>query len=86
MFENEVEKQSGVNDFGSGFSIECVDGKVIHVSGHKKVLSFSKTEVLLLVKKNCICVLGNQLQIKEMRKGEILIVGDIDSVKFGEKV
>lgn len=85
MFENEIEKQSKVSDFGFGFSLECADARVLHVSGHKKILVFTASEILLLLKKQCISILGTSLRIKEMRKGELLVIGNIECIRFGEK-
>lgn len=64
----------------------ALDMKVLYISNYKKIISYSTTKIDLKVKKDVIHILGENLIIKQMDKGELIVLGKINSFSVGDYV
>lgn len=60
--------------------------KVLYISNYKKIISYSTTKIDLKVKKDVIHISGENLIIKQMDKGELIVLGKINSFSVGDYV
>lgn len=60
--------------------------KVLYISNYKKIISYSTTKIDLKVTKDVIHILGEKLIIKQMDKGELIVLGKINSFSVGDYV
>ncbi len=63
-----------------GFCITIEGGKRVVADGVKRVVSFSKDCVSLLIGRNVYDVLGTGLLIEEVQEGVVAVIGDIVGV------
>lgn len=64
----------------------AVGMKILYISNYKKIISYSSDKIDLKVKKDVVHILGENLIIKQMDKGEIIISGKINSFSVGDYV
>ncbi len=60
--------------------------KILYISNYKKIISYSTSKIDLKVKKDVIHILGENLIIKQMDKGEMIVFGKINSFSVGDYV
>ena len=74
------------NEVFADFKIIFLGGKVIEVLNYIKILTYSKDLIILKVKNNEVAIEGKDLQIKEMCKKDIIVVGLISKVYLLKEV
>ncbi len=84
-FYNEIEKLFEGENVTPAFCVHIYGEKFIAIEGYKKILSFSDTEIaVLLVNGGKIVLNGVKMVIKRLEKGEIVIGGEFLSVEKWE--
>lgn len=56
-------------------------GKAVYIENFIKIITFSKEEIILKLKKGMFKVTGSELKIVELNKGSMLISGSIKGVE-----
>lgn len=74
-----------IKELGEKIYISFVFDVGVMVVGNLKIKHLSDTEITLANKKNSIIIIGENLVIKTLAKGEIVIEGKICEIKSGEK-
>ncbi len=72
------------NDDNLDIKISMVFNKGVAIVGELAVYEFDSEEIKLLNKKQIVEVIGDNLQIKSMCKGEFIIVGNVKGVYIKE--
>ncbi len=67
-----------LSDSIGGIKVSILDFANVLVEGHKGIIKYSHTEILVKITKGELLISGTQLQLKEINEDEILITGDID--------
>ena len=82
-FFNEIEKVFAIDEIKKDFSIHIIGGNCVIVEGYRKILSFSTSEIVLLLKRNDerILIKGIKMIIKKLETNEIVLGGEILSVE-----
>lgn len=57
---------------------------VLYLSNYKRLLDYSKEKISLKIKNSRIEILGEDLYLLQINKGEIIIKGIIKSINFGD--
>lgn len=65
------------------YKIIVCGGKCIYISNFLKIIDYSNSKVVLKIKKNTIEILGENLSIQLLNKGEILVSGIIIGYTLG---
>lgn len=55
----------------------------LYIANYKKIIDYSKQKVVLKISNNTLEVIGQELIISLINKGEILIKGSINSISLG---
>lgn len=80
------------NDFLNKFNLGLVDDKIkvqlifgygVMIFGDFKIENLSEELVILKSKKEMISIVGANMKIKEISKGEVFLIGDIKSIVSG---
>lgn len=71
------------DELGKAFKIIQIDSKGIYVCNFKKIIDYSREKVVLKVTNNTLEILGSDLVISQLNKGEIIISGSIYSCGLG---
>lgn len=84
-FFEEITKIVGLpfDELVSDYKVELIAGKVLSVSNYKKILIYTKNKIVFSLKHGIIEVLGEDLTIKELDKGSIIVSGVIHKVSDG---
>jgi len=77
-FFNDFFREIGVMQESEKLSVTLVFGKGAYVFGDYKILALTESEIVVLVKKKAYKIFGQNLKIKTMSKGELVIVGRVD--------
>lgn len=64
-------------------SVTLVFGQCCYLKSVKSVLCFSPNQIVLSVGKSSVCVEGEELTVGEYFEGDLLIKGNVRSVKVG---
>lgn len=75
----------GVDEISNNLSINFVENKGMVVVGKFKILTLNDSLVQIKSNKNLIKIEGENLMIKTVSKGELVIVGKVFSIGTGEK-
>ena len=75
----------GIDDISNNLSINFVEEKGIVVVGNFKILTLNDELLQLKTKKNLIKIKGENLAMKTVSKGEIVVMGKVFSIRAGEK-
>ncbi len=67
------------------FKYVVINNNIVNISGYKKILTYSTEKVALSVKKNELIIEGNDLKIKELDKGNIVLVGKINKIYLNKE-
>lgn len=62
------------------FKYTVVSNNIISVTGYKKILNYSADQVVLSIKNNQLEISGKNLKIKELYKGNLVLVGNINKI------
>lgn len=73
------------DELASGYKLELVAGKALSVTNYKKILIYTKNKIVLSLKHGIIEILGENLTIKQLDIGSIIVSGIIHSISDGEK-
>lgn len=65
-------------------SISLILGVAVYIVGDFKIDDFSKEKIVIYYNKKIINILGEDLNIKSISKGEMIAVGNVKSVSLGE--
>ena len=60
-----------------------IGNKLIYINNFLRIIDYSSTRLLLKIKNNFFEILGEDFEIKQLNKGEILVTGNILSSSFG---
>ena len=60
----------------------CLYDNCVYVYNYEVIISFGKSSITLKACDKKICISGNDLKIKKLMTRELLIEGDIKSVKY----
>lgn len=73
------------NEITSDYKIIMLSNKVLHLCNFIKVLDYTSSKIVIKVKKTkSIDIIGENLQICQINKSELIIKGIIQYVDFGE--
>lgn len=75
----------GIDDISNSLSINFVENKGMVIVGKFKILTLNDCLVQIKSNKNLIKIEGEELMIKTVSKGELVIKGKIFSICAGEK-
>ena len=62
--------------------VEIVDHSRVLIENHNGVTEYGETLIRIKVKFGSICVCGCNLELSSMTKGQLIIVGNIESVRL----
>ena len=82
-FFNDIFNMFEVNDQTKNLTISYVENKGAMIVGKFKILTMNEEKILLKSEKNKIGIIGENLIIKSVAKGEILIFGKILNIDCG---
>ena len=71
------------NETMKDYKVIILGGKCIYISNYIKIIDYSQTRVVLKVKKNTLEITGEDMQISQINKGEIVVVGNVFSCGLG---
>ena len=74
-----------LNEICDDFKIICVKNKIVYICNFKKILDYTHERIIVKTNKNNLTVSGENLEIKQMNKGEIVLTGEIVDISFGDK-
>lgn len=73
------------NEISKDFKLVVLSDKVLHISNFLKILDYSNERIEIKVKKTKnIAIVGENLQICQINKKELIIKGHICSMELGE--
>ncbi len=67
------------------YKYTVINNSVVNVTGYKKIINYSTEMVTLSVKKNELIIEGENLKIKELDKGNIVLVGKIYKIYLSKE-
>ena len=73
------------NEITTDFKIIWLGNNIIYVCNYKKLLDYSQEHIMLKVNKTTLEIEGNDIAIKQMNRGEIVITGKFNSICLGDK-
>ena len=83
-FFNDLFKEIGVMQESEKLSVTVAFGKGAYVFGDYKILALTESEIVVMIKKKSYKIYGENLKIKTMSKGELLVEGKVDgAIKNG---
>lgn len=62
--------------------IEIIDQSRVLIENHKGVTEYGENMIRVKVKFGSVCVCGSKLELSRMIKGQLIIVGNIDSIQL----
>jgi len=72
-------------EVSNDYKVLLIAGKSIYISNYKKIIDYSDSKVILKIKNNTLEIIGENMEIVQINKGEILINGKIFSFGLGVK-
>ena len=67
------------------YKVISIGGKALYISNYKKILDYSKDRIALKIPSNTLEIEGEDMCIRQINKGEIVISGKIISFGLGVK-
>lgn len=64
--------------------VEVCNNRRILIENHQGVVGYETNEIIVKVRNGTICIGGDHLQLIRMSRYQLVVVGVISSVKFGE--
>lgn len=82
-FMDEISKLSGLpaDEILSGFRVVMLSNNAVYIEGINKIITLSKECVVFKLKKGCIKINGDNLVIKDLNIGSVMVVGKILGVE-----
>jgi sporulation protein YqfC len=78
---NEVFSSLDINNISDNYRYYNLGGKAVYVENFKKITTFSSSEIVLKLKLGFIKIFGDNLFIKELNNGSMLVEGTIKGVE-----
>ena len=78
---NEIFSSLDLDNITDMYRYYNLGGKVVYIENFVRVNTFSKTEIVLKLKRGMIKVLGENLAIEELNKASLIIKGLIKGVE-----
>ena len=75
-----------LNEVFNDFKIIFIGGKIIEILNYIKIVKYSEEFIILKVQNNEINIEGFNLQIKEMCKKDIVIIGSINKIYLSKEL
>lgn len=73
------------NEISNDFKLVILSNKVLNISNFLKILDYSNEKIVIKVKKTkIIAIIGENLQICQINKKELIIKGHICSIELGD--
>ncbi len=73
------------NEILKDYKLIMISNKILYLSNYTKILDYSKSKIIFKVYKSKIEILGENMQISQINKKEIVIKGTIISCNLGEQ-
>jgi len=70
-------------EIGKDYKVILIGGKAIYICNYKKIIDYSLNKVVLKITNNTLEISGDNLEINQINKGEIIISGKIYSFGLG---
>lgn len=67
------------------YKYTVINNNVINIAGYKKIINYSTELVTLSIKKNELVIDGKDLKIKELDKGNLVLVGKINKIYLSKE-
>lgn len=82
-FFEDISKLVGLDEkeYVGGYKIINFDGRAVYIEGYRSLMSISKEEVVLKLKKGRLKVIGKDIVIKDLNEGVLVVYGKITSVE-----
>lgn len=81
-FNNEIANIFGDEYKNAEYALHCFGDKILVIEGYKRIISFSGVNISVRLNNNSIITIdGAKMVIKRLEKGELIISGDILSIK-----
>lgn len=65
------------------YKVIAISSKALYISNYKKILDYSQERVVLKIPADTLEILGENMCIRQINKGEIVISGKIYSFSLG---
>lgn len=62
--------------------IEIIDHSRVLIENHKGVTEYGQHMIRVKVKFGSVCVCGSNLELSRMMKGQLIIVGNVESIQL----
>ena len=72
------------NEIVNDSKLLLISNKAFYLSNYKKLLDYSTSKIAVKIKKGTITIIGENLEIQQINKGEIIIKGSVYSINFGD--
>lgn len=72
------------NEIVNDSKLLLISNKAFYLSNYKKLLDYSTSKIAVKTKKSTITIIGENLEIQQINKGEIIIKGSVYSINFGD--
>lgn len=67
------------------YKYTVINNNIINITGYKKIINYSTELVTLSIKKNELVIDGKDLKIKELDKGNLVLVGKINKIYLSKE-
>lgn len=84
-FFDEIFNELNIGDCNENITISLAVNYGLSVVGKFKILSFNDSQISINSKNEKVVILGEDLKIKTMAKGEILVAGKILNIEVSYK-
>lgn len=78
---NEIFSSLDLDNITDLYRYYNLGGKIVYIENFVRVNTFSKTEIVLKLKKGMIKILGENLVIEELNKSSLIVKGSIKGVE-----
>ncbi len=85
MFYDKFFDSLNLNELSAPFNFFCFGWNYFCLEGKCTISLFSSVKIVLSLKKQQVFICGNNLSIKDMDKGHITIVGNIETISSKEQ-
>ena len=72
------------NEINKDTKIMLVGNKVLYVSNYIKILDYSTERIVVKVYKNILEILGQNISISQINRGEMIIKGTLNVIQYSE--
>ena len=72
------------NEINKDTKIMLVSNKALYISNYIKILDYSTERIVVKVYKNILEILGENISISQINKGEMIIKGTLNVIQYSE--